>query len=199
MFSRMLLARPLGVAACVVSLLIARAAQAADAIVPPHVRSQTAPDWPANVPADHDVDVIVVVTVAADGAVLDAHVDDSAGADYDQAPRSMRSALAIRARDAQWSADPRRACARWFTSHPRPWRRAPASRQTLRLCPCPKRAGAESRPGRARQRLQRRLLRIRTVQPKSRSAGRARPPTRGASDYSISIGELSIVPRKKRQ
>jgi len=27
-------------------------------------------------------------------------------------------------------------------------------------------------------------------------AGRAHPPTRGASDYSISVGELSIVPRK---
>src|SRR6188768_1435955 len=84
-----LLARPLRALSCSislsVSLLSAGSARAADAIVPPHVRSQTAAEWPANVPADHDVDVIVIVTVAADGAVLDAHVDDSMGADYDQA------------------------------------------------------------------------------------------------------------------
>src|SRR6478609_172249 len=89
MLQRQLLARPLGVLVCSVtlsaSLLLARAAQAADALVPPHVRSQTAPEWPANVPTDHDVDVIVIVTVAVDGTVLDAHVDDSVGADYDQA------------------------------------------------------------------------------------------------------------------
>src|SRR6478609_1429817 len=66
-------------------LLCAVAAHAADVMVPPHVRAQSAPEWPANVAADRDVDVIVVVTVAADGTVLDAHVDDSVGADYDQA------------------------------------------------------------------------------------------------------------------
>src|SRR3954471_19095337 len=85
MVHRWLLARSLCALACSVPLVIGGVAQAADAIVPPHVRVQTAPEWPANVPADHDIDVVVVVTVAADGAVLDAHVDDSAGLDYDHA------------------------------------------------------------------------------------------------------------------
>jgi len=51
----------------------------------PHVRTQVAPDWPKSAHSEHDVDLVVIVTVAADGTVLDAHVDDSAGADYDDA------------------------------------------------------------------------------------------------------------------
>src|SRR6187402_246146 len=85
MFCRLFSARLLGALSCLISLSFVRSVHAADAIVPPHVRSQVAPEWPANVPADRDVDVVVVVTVAADGAVLDAHVDDSVGADYDRA------------------------------------------------------------------------------------------------------------------
>src|SRR6187402_2117199 len=85
MFCRLFSARLLGALSCLISLSFVRSVHAADAIVPPHVRSQTAPEWPANAPADRHVDVVVVVTVAADGAVLDAHVDDSAGVDYDHA------------------------------------------------------------------------------------------------------------------
>src|SRR5450432_736097 len=81
-------ARPsalLGLAFCLTAFLGAPSARAADTIVPPHVRTQIAPAWPPNVPNDHDLDVIVIVTVGADGTVLDAHVDDSMGADYDNA------------------------------------------------------------------------------------------------------------------
>src|SRR4051812_21127888 len=74
------------VRASVVCCLVlgAGSAHAAGAVVPPHVRSQVSPVWPDPALADHDIDVVVIVTVAADGAVLDAHVDDSVGAEYDR-------------------------------------------------------------------------------------------------------------------
>ena len=199
MFRRSLLARPLGVLSCLFSLSIAGRAHAADAVVPPHVRTQTAPDWPANAPADRDVDVVVVVTVAADGAVLDAHVDDSVGADYDHAAiaavkrwqfePATRNGQPIPARVralvhfAPATATP--------TPLPPPQSPAPTS-PAAPISPTP-----ASKPD--------------PVVPDSASkeaaedphgpteitvAGRARPPTRGASDYSIPIGELAIVPRK---
>jgi iron complex outermembrane recepter protein len=200
MFRRMLLARPLAAIFCLGSLLLVGVAQAADAIVPPHVRSQIAPEWPANVTPDHDIDVVVVVTVAADGAVLDAHVDDSAGADYDQAaiaavkrwqfepatrngrpiPARVR-ALVHFARNAAPSAP--------LDAHGHVHEREPP-RSPAGPGPAPKpdpvvpdsasKEAAEDPHGPTEI----------TV------AGRARPPTRGASDYSITVGELSLVPRQ---
>ena len=198
-----LLARPLRALSCSislsVSLLSAGSARAADAIVPPHVRSQTAAEWPANVPADHDVDVIVIVTVAADGAVLDAHVDDSMGADYDQAainavkrwqfepatrngqpiPARVRALVHFAPESASEAAMPPA---------------EPAAPPAAKAAPTPELA---SKPD--------------PVVPDSASkeaaedphgpteitvAGRARPPSRGASDYVIPIGTLASVPRK---
>jgi TonB family protein len=203
MVQRELLARPLGVAIRLVSfsisLLLGSVAQAADTIVPPHVRAQTAPDWPANVAADHDLDVVVVVTVAADGTVLDAHVDDSAGADYDQA-----------AIDAvkHWEFDPAtrngqpiparvRALVHFApaTTPPSPLPPAEPAAPAAAASTPPSAAAAPRDP----------------VVPDSASkeaaedphgpteitvAGRAHPPSRGASDYAINVGELAILPRK---
>ncbi|MEI9938245.1 MAG: TonB family protein [Pseudomonadota bacterium] len=193
MFHRMLLARPLGVAACTVSLLIGSVAQAADVIVPPHVRLQTAPEWPANLPADHDIDVVVVVTVAADGAVLDAHVDDSAGADYDHAAIDAvkRWQFEPATRNGQPIPARVRALVHFAPAAVRPEPPEPPEP------PAPPAAAPASKPD--------------PVVPDSASkeaaedphgpteitvAGRARPPTRGASDYAISVGQLSLVPRK---
>ena len=196
MFCRLFSVRALCALTSLIPLLNASHSLAAEAIVPPHVRSQTAPEWPANVPADHDIDVVVVVTVAADGAVLDAHVDDSVGADYDRA-----------AIDAvkHWQFEPARRNGQPIPARVRALVHfAPAAAAPTAVPPPdppvpPRPAG----PGPA--------LKPDPVVPDSASkeaaedphgpteitvAGRARPPTRGASDYSIPIGELAIVPRK---
>jgi iron complex outermembrane recepter protein len=56
-------------------------ARAADDVIPPAVLQQTSPEWPG-APQDHDVDLPVVVTVAADGTVVDAVADGSLGSEY---------------------------------------------------------------------------------------------------------------------
>src|SRR6187549_737705 len=192
MFCRLFSARPLGVLTCFISLLITSSALGADPIVPPHVRSQTAPDWPANAPADRDVDVVVVVTVAADGAVLDAHVDDSVGADYDHA--AIAAVKRWQFEPATRNGQPIPARVRALV-HFAPATATPAPLPAPTTPPTAPAPGPESKPD--------------PVVPDSASkeaaedphgpteitvAGRARPPTRGASDYSISVGELSLVP-----
>jgi TonB family protein len=203
MLQPQLLARPLGVLACSVtlsaSLFLARVAQAADALVPPHVLSQTAPEWPANLPADHDVDVIVIVTVAADGAVLDAHVDDSVGADYDQAAINAVKHWQFEPATRNGKPIPARVralvhFAPLSATKAAPLPAEPAPEPAPRPPPTPE---PVSKPD--------------PVVPDSASkeaaedphgpteitvAGRARPPSRGASDYSLPIGELASVPRK---
>jgi len=199
MYHRMLSARPLGALACSVSLLIGSIAQAADTIVPPHVRLQTAPDRPANAPADQDIDVVVVVTVAADGAVLDAHVDDSVGADYDHAAVDavMRWQFEPATRNGRPIPARVRALVHFALAAATP---APLPPAEPPAAPAP---ALRSGPGPVPQ--------PDPVVPDSASkeaaedphgpseitvAGRARPPTRGASDYAIPVGELAIVPRK---
>src|SRR5450631_4710018 len=85
MAHRINISRAFAISAWLGALLNAPGAHAADAVLPPHVRAQIPPEWPQSSHSDRDIDVVVVVTVAADGSVLDAHVDDSAGADYDNA------------------------------------------------------------------------------------------------------------------
>jgi len=207
MLQRRLLVRPLGALICSVPLLIGSVAHAADVIVPPHVREQVAPVWPASVAADHDTDVVVVVTVAADGAVLDAHVDDSAGVEFDRAAidavkhwqfePGMRNGKPIPARVralvhfAPKGATP----AAPSSDAPRDERTVEPSATTGGTRGAPPLSASKPDP----------------VVPDSASkeaaedphgpteitvAGRARPPSRGASDYSITVGELSLVPRK---
>jgi len=195
MFRTMLLARPLGALACLVSLLVGSVAQAADAIVPPHVREQTAPEWPANAPADRDIDVVVVVTVAADGAVLDAHVDDSAGVEYDQA-----AIAAVK----RWQFEPATRNGQPIPARVRAlvhFAPAAATPSPVATPDAPRDARPPAAPA----------AKPDPVVPDSASkeaaedphgpteitvAGRARPPTRGASDYAITVGELSLVPRQ---
>jgi len=199
MFHRRSLARPLRVAICLGSLMIARGALGADAIVPPHVRSQTAPEWPANAPTDHDIDVVVVVTVASDGTVLDAHVDDSVGVGYDRA--AIDAVKRWQFEPATRNGQPIPARVRALV-HFVPAVAAtvpPAAPEAPALAPAPAApaTATDAKPD--------------PVVPDSASkeaaedphgpteitvAGRARPPTRGASDYSVDIGELARVPRK---
>ncbi|MEP7049432.1 MAG: TonB family protein [Pseudomonadota bacterium] len=195
----------LGVAACLCALLSARRARAADTVVPPHVSSQTAPEWPSNARSDHDVDVVVVVTVAADGAVLDAHVDDSAGAEYDATaidavkhwqfepatrngrpiPARVRALvhfeLAAHATPPLPNPAPKTADVAVAPAPAAPVPSAPTSPNANPVLPdTAATEAAEDQHGPTEI----------TV------AGRARPPAVGASDFSVTIGELSHVPRK---
>jgi len=198
MVHRQSLARPLGAFTCSLSLLFTGVAQGADTIVPPHVSVQTAPEWPANVPADRDIDVVVVVTVAADGTVLDAHVDDSVGAEYDHAAIDAVKHWQFEPATRNGRPIPARVRALvHFAPSPTPAALPPAEPAAARASPNAAPVLPASKPD--------------PVVPDSASkeaaedphgpteitvAGRARPPSRGASDYAISVGELSLVPRK---
>ena len=195
-------ARLLGVALCLGSFVVPSRAQAADTIVPPHVRSQVAPAWPANVPNDRDLDVIVIVTVAADGAVLDAHVDDSVGAEYDNAAidavkhwqfePATRNGQAIPARV--------RALVHFETpahAPPPPTSPAPAPPEAPETAGPSATTAATAAPAASPE-----TASPETALPEGHDAteitiaGRSRPPTRGASDFSVTVGELARVPRK---
>src|SRR6478752_5894505 len=204
MLQRQSLERPLGALACSVSFSISLlfasvSARAADAIVPPHVRVQTAPEWPTNAAADHDVDVIVAVTVAADGSVLDAHVDDSAGVDYDHAAIDAvkRWEFEPATRNGQPIPARVRALVHFAPKSEPPTPPPPAEPLAPTAAANTATAVPPAKPD--------------PVVPDSASkeaaedphgpteitvAGRARPPSRGASDYSINVGDLAIVPRK---
>ena len=190
-------ARHSSVAVCLAAWLGASNAHAADLLVPPHVVTQSAPEWPANGARDRDIDVVVVVTVAADGAVLDAHVDDSAGADYDNA--AIEAVKHWRFEPATRNGHPIparvRALVHFVPVPPPEPAPAPPPEPTPEPVLPPATAAAIPDP----------------VVPDSAAkeaaedphgpteimvAGRARPPTRGASDYTVTVGELARIPRK---
>ena len=192
------LVRHFGVSIVWCSLLLAGRARGADAVVPPHVRSQVAPDWPEHVAADHDVDVIVIVTVAADGSVLDAHVDDSAGVDYDHAAIEAVKHWAFEPATRNGQPIPARVRA---LVHFAPATAEPAPPPAEAVPPA---AGPAAAPAPAAPAPD-------PVVPNSAAteaaedphgpteitvAGRARPPTRGASDYTVTLGALTLVPHK---
>ncbi|HTA92665.1 MAG TPA: TonB family protein [Polyangiaceae bacterium] len=195
-------ARLVGAALCLTALMSVAHARAADTIVPPHVRTQVAPAWPANQPSDHDLDVIVIVTVAADGAVLDAHVDDSVGADYDNAAidavkhwqfdPATRNGQAIPARV--------RALVHFETpAHeaPPPAAPTPAPPEAPDTAtPAAATAASNAGPTQASPVAAPEVSPAPAEPTEITVAGRARPPTRGASDFSITVGELQHVPRK---
>lgn len=174
---------------------------AADTVVPPHVRIQTPPAWPANAPNDHDLDVIVIVTVAADGTVLDAHVDDSMGADYDNAAIEAVKHWQFDAatRDGQPIPARVRALVHFETPkhEPPPPPVAPAPPETTETAaPAPSNApapnsGTSETPGTGNAPPQQKLTETEIT-----VTGRSRPPTRGVSDFNVTVGELAKVPRK---
>ncbi|HEY3668515.1 MAG TPA: TonB family protein [Polyangiaceae bacterium] len=197
-----------GLATWLCALLSAPVAQAADTVIPPHVRTQVAPDWPKNARSEHDVDLVVIVTVAADGTVLDAHVDDSAGADYDD------SAIAA---VKHWQFDPAtrngrpvparvRALVHFELPAHEPAAAPNPPAETVGTTPAgasPSAVAPEAAPSHPAN--------PDVVVPDSASteaaedphgpteimvAGRAHSPARGASDFSVTVGELARVPRK---
>jgi iron complex outermembrane receptor protein len=196
-------ARLLSAALCLAALAAPSRARAADTIVPPHVRTQVAPTWPANVPNDHDLDVIVIVTVAADGTVLDAHVDDSVGADYDNAAIAAVKHWQFDAATRNGQPIPARVRALVHFETPAhaapapavpapappeaPDTAAPAAAATPSAAPTATAPESESAAG---------------ANPEAHDAteitvaGRSRAPTRGVSDFSVTVGELARVPRK---
>ncbi|HEY4156931.1 MAG TPA: TonB family protein, partial [Polyangiaceae bacterium] len=166
------------------------------------VRTQVAPTWPTNVPNDHDLDVIVIVTVAADGTVLDAHVDDSMGADYDNAAIAAVKHWQFDA--ATRNGQPIPARVRALVHFETPAHAPPAEAVPVPAPPeapdtaalsgtaasAPPRAPAPEAESTANASPEAHEATEITV------AGRSRPPTRGASDFSVTVGELARVPRK---
>ena len=206
MAHRISISRAFGVAAWLCALLGAAGAQAADSVVPPHVRAQIPPEWPQSSHSDHDIDVVVVVTVAADGSVLDAHVDDSAGADYDNAAiaavkhwqfdPALRNGLAVPARV--------RALVHFelpaheATPIPNP---PPEALGAQAAAPSPASAEAAPSPPANPDVVVPDAAQTEAAEdPHGPTeilvAGRAHPPARGASDFTVTVGELARVPRK---
>jgi iron complex outermembrane recepter protein len=197
-------ARLLSAALCLAALAAPSRARAADTIVPPHVRTQVAPAWPVNVPNDHDLDVVVIVTVAADGTVLDAHVDDSVGADYDNAAIAAvkRWQFDAATRNGQPIPARVRALVHFETpAHAAPVPAVPA--------PAPPEApdtaapsAALAAPSAAPAATTPEAEGTASASPDAHDAteitvaGRSRAPTRGVSDFSVTVGELARVPRK---
>jgi len=206
MAHRINISRAFAISASLCTLLNPASARAAGAVLPPHVRAQIPPEWPQSSHSDRDIDVVVVVTVAADGSVLDAHVDDSAGADYDAAAiaavkhwqfdPATRNGLAIPARV--------RALVHFELPAHEPAPIANSPPETVdKMTAAPRPLSAQATPSPAAN--------PDVVVPDAASteaaedphgpteimvAGRARPPARGASDFSVTVGELSRVPRK---
>jgi iron complex outermembrane receptor protein len=194
--------RASGVAACLCALLTALHARAADTVLPPHVRTQIAPEWPQKSVSDHDVDVVVVVTVAADGAVLDAHVDDSAGADYDAAAIDAVKRWQFEPATRNGRAIPARVRALVHFELPahEPTPTVPAPPTETLGTATPAVTPAPGAPPPADLVIADTASKEAAEDPHGPTeimvAGRARAPTRGASDFSVTVGELGRVPRK---
>lgn len=172
------------------SALLGTSAARADTIIPPHVRSQVPPEWPTQAAPDHDLDVIVIVTVAADGSVLDAHVDDSEGTEYDRAAIDAVKHWQFDAATRNGRPIPARVRAlvhfALVPQNPPPPAEPPPVKSPARPAPDPvvpdsaAKEAAEDPHGPSEIMV----------------AGRARPPTRGASDYTVTVGELSHIPHQ---
>lgn len=170
-------------------------ALAADTIVPPHVIAQTTPESPPQRESDRDIDVIVVVTVAADGAVLDAHVDDSVGADYDNA--AIDSVKHWQFEPATRNGRPIPARVRALVHFAPISAPVPAPAHVPSPVPSSDPAIPPTPPDLV---IPNSAAKEAAEDPHGPTeitvAGRARPPTRGASDYTVTLGELARVPRK---
>jgi TonB family protein len=173
-------------------------ARAAD-VTPPTLVREVAPEWPGP-PADHDVVVPVVLTVATDGTVSNAQVTASQGPEYDAA--AIRAALEWRfqaaVRDGVPVAARIRAIVRFIAPTPPPTPAAAPTPAPASAAPAP--APSPPAPSAATPA---------PVQDDSARAtnpedhldevvveGRAATPPRGASDFALPVGELSRVPRK---
>jgi hypothetical protein len=173
----------------------------ADEVVPPQLIEQPVAPWPGGKPLDHDVEVPVVLTVGEEGSVQNVEVESSPGPEY--------TAAAIVAA-SRWKLHPAylngvatvarvRGVVRFLVNPPPPrppepvdtasmpsQAQAPASSQAAASEPAPVPVDASQQPQAPAP-----------VEPvEVVVAGHSQPPIRGASDYTIPVGELSRVPRK---
>lgn len=176
------------VAAC---LLLSSSAWAQPAgAVPPKLLEHVDAPYPPSRVADHvEANVVLVITVNADGTVADPHVAESGGADFDKAAldtvrtwrftpameagKPIRARIRVRFHFSPPAAEPAPPPA---SPPPSPAPSPPAPAPRARQAPAP---AAHTDP-----------LEVNVF-------GRAPPPpSRGASDFVISVGELARVPRK---
>jgi len=166
------------------------------------------------VPSDHDADVIVIVTVAADGTVLSAHVDDELSPELAEAAvdtikhwlfspaqrngQAIAAKVKARVHFAAVVVPPAvlaTAADAGIASNAPKTSSAPATPAPAPP-PAPATATAAATPGSEASSPETPDESAAHGPTEITVAGRARPPTRGASDYSVTVGELAHVPRK---
>jgi TonB family protein len=180
-------------------------ARAAD-VTPPTLVREVAPEWPGP-PADHDIVVPVVITVAADGTVAHVEVSESRGATYDAA--ALAAAREWRFQPAARNGTPVaariRAVVRFMV--PPPPAPAPASapaaieaaaapNDAASPTPAPTTAPTDKGSATPTAPASGGAATAPTTEAEVIVEGREPPPHRGASDYTLPVGELSHVPRK---
>lgn len=75
----------LGAATSALTIMTSPVEGRAESVSPPRPKDQPAAEWPGGISASHDVVVPVVLTIGADGRVVDVTVEASIGADFDEA------------------------------------------------------------------------------------------------------------------
>jgi TonB family protein len=167
-------------------------AQPAGVVPPKLLDHKEAPYPPAKLAEHVEADVGLVVTVNKDGSVSDPEVAESGGEAFDQA--ALETVRAWRFAPATQGGKPVRARIRvrfhFAPPHeepqpaPPPPSPAPAAPQTKPKAPPP-----PSEPKDAGHAEHAEPIVVNVV-------GRSTPPSRGASDFVIQVGELARVPRK---
>jgi TonB family protein len=183
-------------------LLSPRPARAVD-VTPPVLVQEVAPEWPGP-PAERDVVVPVILTVAANGRVSHVEVSASQGDAYDAAaiaaaqnwqfqpavrdgtPVAARIRAVVRFAAPPESATPS-APAPMAATPPAP--AAPAASTTTTAAAPATNTPAPASPATS-------SATNTEPAPEVIVEGREPPPHRGASDYTLPVGELARVPRK---
>ncbi len=176
-----------------IALLLAVGHARADEITPPILTEQTPAQWPGGKRLDHDVVVPVILTVGEDGTVKEVEVEISQDPDFDAAAEAaaltwklipaFHNGVAANARI--------RAVVRFRAVEEAPSGAPDTARvPPVATPPSPPIAPVElsSKPPEAQAPPQQPVEVV--------VAGRSQAPYRGASDYTIPIGELQHVPRR---
>ncbi|HET9933071.1 MAG TPA: TonB family protein [Polyangiaceae bacterium] len=192
-------------AACLGAFLYPRSSLAAG-IEPPRIREQTAPRLPGHLSSARNASVELSITVTADGAVRDPEVVGSPGEEYSQAAldavktwvfeparRGGRSVAArvrvlvpFLAPAPSTTEDPKANASGVHSEQAR----APAV-SSSDFTRSDNTTAAEASPSNGGERASDAAPAVEVL-----VRGRAEPPSRGASDYRVRVGELSRVPRK---
>lgn len=191
----------LGAIACLLLSGVARAQT--EGLVPPKLLEHVdAPYPPSKVEEHEESDVTLLVTVGTDGAVTDPQVAESGGAAFDEA--ALTTVRTWRFVPAMQNGKPIRARirVRFHFAPPAPPSVAPTPPAPVPGEPKPPATNRKAPPQEPVPAPQAAAPRV--APPKAEHAepivvsviGHSLPPSRGASDFVVQVGELARVPRK---